>query len=211
MNTFITAAHKTAQHGLTLCASGNLSCRKDEHNMLISASGSWLSEITEDQVAICRIKDGVCINGKKPSIEIGFHQAALTKRPDINTVLHFQSPYATALACSKDIESAKDLPLIPELPYYIGPIATVPYMTPGSEALAQAVASALQEHDLVLLQNHGQVTVGKDYKEVLQRAIFFEFAAAIYFRTNQQPVPINEQGINFLHQARREGFPQESN
>ena len=175
--------------------------------MLISASGSWLSDITEDQVAICRIKDGVCINDKKPSIELGFHQAVLKQRPDIKTVLHFQSPYATALACSKEIESAKDLPLIPELPYYIGPVATVPYMTPGSDDLAQGVASALQGHDMVILQNHGQVTVGKDYREALQRAVFFEFATAIYFRTKQQPVSIDEHGITFLHQARQNGFP----
>ncbi|WP_339137343.1 MAG: class II aldolase/adducin family protein [Candidatus Electrothrix sp. GW3-4] len=207
MNSFINTAHKTAQHDLVLCGSGNLSCRKDEQHMLISTSGSWLSDLTEEQIAICRIEDGVCINGKAPSIEIGFHQAVLKQRRDINTVLHFQSPYATTLACSKDTESAKDLPLIPELPYYIGPVATVPYMTPGSDELAQAVTSALQEHDLVVLQNHGQVTVGKDYPEMLQRALFFEFAAAIYFRTNQQPVSIDEQGINFLHQARQNGFP----
>ena len=206
MNAFINAAHKTAQHGLVLCGSGNLSCRKDEHHMLISASGSWLSDITEDQIAICRIKDGVCINEKKPSIELGFHQAVLNQRRDVNTVLHFQSPFATALACSDDIESAKDLPLLPEIPYYIGPVATVPYMTPGSDDLAQAVATALLGHDLVILQNHGQVTVGKNYQEALQRAVFFEFAAAIYFRTKQQPISIDEQEINLLYQARRDGF-----
>ncbi|MCI5122508.1 MAG: class II aldolase/adducin family protein [Candidatus Electrothrix sp. AUS4] len=206
VNKFINTAHKIAQHGLVLCGSGNLSCRKDEHHILISASGAWLSDLTEEQIAICRIEDGVCINGKKPSIELGFHQQTLKQRRDVNTVLHFQSPYATALACSDDMEAAKDLPLIPELPYYIGPVATVPYLTPGSEELAQAVAAALQEHDLAVLRNHGQVTVGKDYREVLQRALFFEFAAAIYFRTNQQPVPIDGQEIDFLHQARREGF-----
>ncbi|MCI5127253.1 MAG: hypothetical protein D3905_10235 [Candidatus Electrothrix sp. AS4_5] len=41
--------HKTAQHGLVLCASGNLSYRKDEHQMLISSSGSWLSDITAEK------------------------------------------------------------------------------------------------------------------------------------------------------------------
>ncbi|MCI5129981.1 MAG: hypothetical protein D3904_00275 [Candidatus Electrothrix sp. EH2] len=45
---------RIAQHNLTLCASGNLSCRKDAHHMLISVSGFWFSEITEDQIAICR-------------------------------------------------------------------------------------------------------------------------------------------------------------
>ena len=206
MNTFINTAHKIAQHGLVLCGSGNLSCRKDEQQMLISASGSWLSDITEEQIAVCRINDGVCVNGKKPSVELGFHRYVLKQRRDVNTVLHFQSPYATALACSDDIESAKGLSCIPEVPYYIGPVATVPYLTPGSDDLAQAVTAALQKHDLVVLRNHGQVTVGKDYREVLQRALFFEFAAAIYFQTNRQPVSIDEQGINFLYQARRNGF-----
>ena len=80
-------------------------------------------------------------------------------------------------------------------------------MTPGSDDLAQAVATALLGHDLVILQNHGQVTVGRNYQDALQRAVFFEFAAAIYFRTKQQPVSIDEQGINLLYQARRDGFP----
>ncbi|MCI5208599.1 MAG: hypothetical protein D3910_07360, partial [Candidatus Electrothrix sp. ATG2] len=51
MNPFITAAPKTAQHSLSLCGSGNLSNRKDEHHMLISASNFCLSDITEEQIA----------------------------------------------------------------------------------------------------------------------------------------------------------------
>jgi len=73
--------------------------------------------------------------------------------------------------------------------------------------LTLAVAATLPGHDLIVLQNHGQVTVGKNYRDALQRALSFEVAAAIYFRTKQQPIPIDEQGINFLHQARRDGFP----
>jgi ribulose-5-phosphate 4-epimerase/fuculose-1-phosphate aldolase len=45
MNTFITAAHKIAQHDLPLGASGNLACCKDGHHMLISASGSALPKL----------------------------------------------------------------------------------------------------------------------------------------------------------------------
>jgi L-fuculose-phosphate aldolase len=87
---FISAAHQVAQHGLVLCGSGNLSWRVDSERMLITTSGAWMAEVSGDHIALCRIEDGTSLNGKKPSIEIGFHRAILCERQDINVVLHFQ-------------------------------------------------------------------------------------------------------------------------
>ncbi|MBU4212433.1 MAG: class II aldolase/adducin family protein, partial [Verrucomicrobia bacterium] len=50
---------------------------------------------------------------------------------------------------------------------------------PGSKALAEAVALVMQTHDLVQLRNHGQVTVGKDFRQVIQNAAYFEMACEI--------------------------------
>ena len=60
-----------------------------------------------------------------------------------------------------------------------GPIATVPYFAPGSEALSAAVVAKVATHDLILLRNHGPVVVGKDIDDVIQKAIFFELACRI--------------------------------
>lgn len=202
---FVSAAHRAAQQGLVLCGSGNLSWRIDDECMLITATRTWLGDMSKDQVAICRIQDGASLNGKVPSIEIGFHRAILDERQDVNVVLHFQSPYATALACRKTQQSDSFF-VIPEIPYYIGPVAVVPYMAPGSYDLARAVTSAMREHDLAVLRNHGQVTVGRDFQETFQRAIYFEFASAIYLRAGDNVEFLGEKDINSLYRARQESL-----
>lgn len=176
---FVSAAHRVAKEGLVLCGSGNLSWRIDDECMLITAAGAWLGEMSRNDVAICRIQDGASLNRKVPSIEIDFHSAILHERKDVNVVLHFQSQYATTIACRKTQQSNSFF-VIPEIPYYVGPVAVVPYMPPGSSDLAVAVTSAMREHNLAVLRNHGQVTVGKDFREAFQRAVYFEFASAIY-------------------------------
>lgn len=178
---FVSTARRVAQQGLVVCGSGNLSWRIDDKSMLITAAGAWLGEMSRNDVAICRIRDGASLNRKVPSIEVGFHSAILRERHDVNVVLHFQSQYATTIACRKTQQSNSFF-VIPEIPYYVGPVAVVPYMPPGSSELAMAVASAMREHNLVLLRNHGQVTVGKDFREAFQRAVYFEFASAICLR-----------------------------
>jgi ribulose-5-phosphate 4-epimerase/fuculose-1-phosphate aldolase len=200
---FIMAAHGVARHGLVLCGSGNLSMRADGDHMLVTESGAWMSDMTKDQVAICRIEDGVCVNQKTPSVEIGFHKAVLKTRRDINLVLHFQSPYATTLAC-REMNWEHNLFLIPEGPYYIGPVAVIPYMPPGSEGLAKAVATAMEFHDMAVLKNHGQVTVGKDYKKMLERAVFFELASFVYYRAGKDARFLEKDAVDSLFQARRE-------
>ena len=200
---FVSAARRIADHGLVLCGSGNLSWRIDDQTMLISTTGAWLGELTKNQVAVCRIRDGACLNDKAPSIESGFHRAILSKRRDIHVVLHFQSLYATIIACRKE-QTVDCLFVTPEIPYYIGPVAVVPYMDPGSAGLAEAVTSALSEHDLAILRNHGQVTVGRDFREAFQRAAYFEFASAICVRGGENVQGLGEEAVKSLYRAKRE-------
>ena len=87
---FVSACHRVASHGLVRSSSGNLSCRVNEECMLITATRSWMGELTRDQVAVCRISDGAVLNEKKPSAENGFHFGILHERSDVNVVLHFQ-------------------------------------------------------------------------------------------------------------------------
>lgn len=198
---FISAAHCVAQHNLVICGSGNLSWRIDKGNMLITATGSWMGQLSPDEVALCTIADGVCLNGKTSSIEYRFHRAILHEYPDINVVLHFQSPHATALACSKGRK--RKYAVIPEIPYYIGRVKEIPYMAPGSDALAEAVTGAIADHTLVVIRNHGQVVVGGTFKEALQRALFFEFACEIIVHTGNKAEVLSNEAVDFLMKARK--------
>lgn len=205
LDEFVAAAHQIAQQGLVSCGSGNLSRRIDQECMLITETGAWLADMSGDQVAICRVHDGASLNGKAPSIEAGLHRAVLSERQDVHVVLHFQSPWATAMACRKALKSDHFF-VIPELPYYVGPVAIVPYMDPGSAGLARAVSSAFREHDMVILRNHGQVTAGRDFREAIQRAVYLEFASAVCLRAGKDVEILGAEAIKALYRA-RQGSP----
>ena len=115
---FVDACHRAAGYGLVRCSSGNMSWRAAEDIMLVTATKSWISDITTDQVSICRISDGAVLNDKRPSIESGFHGGIFKNRPEVNVVLHFQSTAATTIACCDP--DAVDFNVILELPFYIG-------------------------------------------------------------------------------------------
>lgn len=195
---FVVACHRIASFGLVRCSSGNLSCRTDEEHMLITTTRSWMAEITKEQIAVCRISDGNVLNEKKPSAESGFHFGILRERSDVNVVLHFQSPYATAMACSS--MEYKDFSIIPEIPYYIGAVSTVPYLNPGSNELAREVVSAMKGHNLVIIKNHGQVTVGKSFDDAIQKASFFELACEIIIHAGGRIQCISQEAIDYLRQ-----------
>lgn len=177
IETFIAQAHRFGNDKLMLCSSGNLSWRIGDE-MLVSGTGSWLPAIGKEKVSICRISDRQSLNGVKPSMESGFHAGILQNRPDVNVVLHFQSEYATAIACMKSIPS--NFNVTAEIPCHVGTeIPVVPYYRPGSPELAAAVVESLTNHNSALLRKHGQVVCGKDFNDVYQRAIFFEMACRI--------------------------------
>ena len=193
---FLQACHRVAAAGLVRCSSGNLSLRVDAERLLVTASRSWLSRVTPETIALCRIADGALLEGGQPSAEIGFHAGILKARPEVNIVLHFQTPCATALACQAP--RAIDYFVIPEIPFYIGPIGRVPYLAPGTEELARAVTDAMREHDLILLANHGQVTVARDVEHAIQNAVFFELACEILVCAGDRVVALPEPEANAL-------------
>ena len=193
---FIEACHDTARHGLVRCSSGNMSLRLDSSRMLITASRSWMGDLSADGVCVCRISDGSPVDEKQPSVEMGFHAGILRCRPDVNVVLHFQTPCGTALA-SRDAENVNYF-VIPEVPFYIGPVARVLYEQPGSEELADAVTDAMRTHDMVTIVNHGQVTVADSFAHAIQNASFFELACEIILHGGDELAPLSCEEAQYL-------------
>ena len=193
---FIAQAHRVGDAGLTVCSSGNISWRVGEE-VLLSGTGSWVPSLPKEKVAICKLETGEVLNGVKPSMESGFHLGILRERPDVNVVLHFQSPYATAVACMKEIPS--DFNVTAEVPCHVGSeIPVIPYFRPGSPELAGHVVAAMKDHDSILLRKHGQVVCGKDFDEVFEKAMFFEMACRIIVQTHGDYSVLTPQEIEDL-------------
>ena len=194
--TFLEQAHRYGAEKLMLCSSGNLSWRIGEQ-ALVSGTGSWVPALRREKVAVCDIATGTPLNGVKPSMESTFHLGILRERPDVNVVLHFQSEYATAVACMK--EKPVNFNVTAEVPVHVGAeIPVIPYYRPGSPELAKAVVEAMKDHNSVLLTNHGQVVCGKDFDQVFERACFFEMACRIIVQSGGDYSVLTPQEIEDL-------------
>lgn len=193
---FLAMAHRVGDAGLTICSSGNISWRIGDE-ALVSGTGSWVPSLRREKVSRCLVATGEVLNGVKPSMESGFHLGVLRERPDVDVVLHFQSPYATAVACMQQIP--ENFNVTAEIPCHVGSeIPVIPYFRPGSPELAEHVKAALKDHNSCLLRKHGQVVCGKNFDEVFERAMFFEMACRIIVLTGGKYEVLSASEINDL-------------
>lgn len=192
---FCDRAQQYARLNLVQCSSGNLSLRVGD-KALISGTGSWLENLSPAQVAVCDIASGKPQDDVIPSMESVFHLGILRERSDVNVVLHFQSEYATTVACMK--VKPKDFNVTLEVPYRVGGIAVIPYYRPGSGELAAAVTEAMKTCNAVLMSNHGQVVCGRDYDEVQERALFFEMACRIIVQSRMECTVLSPEDVQDL-------------
>lgn len=165
--------------------------------MLLSGTGSWVPELTADRVSVCRLDTGEILNGVRPSMESTFHLGVLRERPDMNVVLHFQSPYATAVACME--RRPDNFNFTAEMALHVGEtIPMIPYFRPGSPDLARNVIEQMRTHNSVMLLKHGQVVCGEDFDHAFERAMFFEMGCRIAVLNGNNVNPLTRDEINDL-------------
>lgn len=168
------------QKGFVNALEGNISILDRESGELyITPSTLSKATLTEDMVAV--LKDGEQIGGNcKRSSEYLLHEAALKARPDCNAVVHTHVPYLTAYAyCNQDIE----LRCSTSFALLFEKIPCLPYGQPGTTHIADGIEEAMEDHDLVLLGNHGCVSVGKTMEAAMNIIEVAEEVLRIYHLT----------------------------
>ena len=146
---------------LVAAADGNISARLPSGNLLVTPSRVSKGDIVEDAVLYCS-PDGRRIRGTgQVSSEIMLHVAAYAVRKDVRAIVHAHPPLASAFTFA-GAEAFLSEPILPEVVARLGGIPAVPYVTPGTQALADAAAPYFAKHDAVLLNQHGAVTLGSD-------------------------------------------------
>jgi L-fuculose-phosphate aldolase len=155
---------------------GNLSARVAQDLLICTRHGAEKSALSTDDLVICDL-DGRKLEGSgSPTSEMNMHRTAYKLRPDISAVIHAHPPTATGFAAASVLLDQLSLP---EMVVLLGPVALVPYATPGSEELAQQLAGFLPEHDGFLLENHGALTVGATLRQAALRMELIEHNAQI--------------------------------
>ena len=179
-NEIVSFGKKLIAAKLTVGTTGNLSILHPQEGMVaISPSGLAYFETQPEDVVVIDLDGNIREGTYRPSSESTLHLELYNLRPDIHSVIHTHSVYATTIACLGWE--------IPALHYVIGlagtkvPIAS--YATYGTKELADSVSKTIAHYNAVLLANHGLIAVGPNIRSAFATAEAIEFAARVYYQS----------------------------
>ena len=146
--------HKMWQLGWVAANDGNVSVRLEDGTFLATPTGMSKSFITPDKLLRIDAKGNVLegAEGLRPSSEIKMHLRCYEKRADVNAVVHAHPPAATGFAVA---HRPMDMYNMIEDVAAIGAVPLTPYGTPSTTEVPDAIEPYLNDHDVMLLENHG--------------------------------------------------------
>ena len=162
--------------GFVAANDGNISVKVSDNEYYCTPTGVSKGFMTPDM--IIRIDgNGNKIEGKlNPSSEIKMHLRCYEKRADVNAVVHAHPPAATGFAVA---HRPMDMYNMIEDVAAIGAVPLTPYGTPSTTEVPDAIEPYLNDHDVMLLENHGALTVGSDVITAYYRMESLELWAKI--------------------------------
>ena len=169
------------EKGLVPGKSGNISIRykKDEYERIaVTPSGLSLKSLAEKDIVIVDLDENkIYDDAKTPTSELLMHLKIYKARKDINAIVHTHSPIATGFAfAGEKIERIEGFgPIKDRFIHYID------HYDPGSVELAEAVSKGLEKTDVVILKEHGIVSIGKNLDEASLLSEFIEESAKTQF------------------------------
>lgn len=171
------------QRGYIAAADGNVSVRLGERRMLVTPTGARKGFLKPDDLAVCDL-EGRPVRGEvnRPSSEIAMHVAVYANRSDVRAVVHAHPPCAVAHTVAR---TSLAEPLMPEVYCELGEILTLSYTTPTTVEVPDALQEPIRNHDALLLERHGSITVGPTLEKAYDRLEILEHAARISLMAHQ--------------------------
>jgi L-fuculose-phosphate aldolase len=192
----IRVCRRLYERGLVAATDGNISCRCEDGTLLITPSGVAKGELEETDLLRVDERGQVLAGEGKPSSELRMHLAVYTGRPDVQAVVHAHPPLLTAFTLAGVPFVAETLP---EVWLTIGPVPTAVYATPSTAEVVTAITPYIANHQAILLERHGSLTVGKDLKEAYLRLEKLEHAAYTLLcsrlLSGRQPTPLPPEAL----------------
>lgn len=169
---------RLAEKDLIAATDGNVSCRAGRDTLLVTPSGKPKGALKPADLLLLDLQ-GETLSGRgKPSNEIRMHLEVYRRREDVSAVVHAHPPMLTAFTLA-GIPFMADA--LPEVWLMFGPVPTVPYATPSTDDVPEAIAPYLEEHQAILLERHGSLTLGRSLDEACMRLEKLEHAARTLF------------------------------
>jgi L-ribulose-5-phosphate 4-epimerase len=170
---------------------------EDGRNIIIKPSGVNFSELTYSQLCIVDIYSGKLISGMKPSVDTAIHLEIYKAFPEIKSIIHSHSKFATSWA-----QALRPIPILgtTHADYFISDIPVARQLEKDEldeyeKNLGQCVVDFYQTKKInplnipaILLPGHGVMVFSDSSKRTLECAIVLEeIAEMAYYTTSINP------------------------
>lgn len=172
-------AKSALKYGLVTAAEGNFSVRISNRNLFaITPSAIEYDKLTLEDIVVINTEGEKIFGDKKPSSEWPLHATIYENKPEINSVVHTHSIYASIMAVI-----GEGIPVIIEeqVVYVKGDIRVAEYGITGTLDLAENALKALEDRRAALLKNHGLVAIAEKPEKAIYIALVAEKLAKIYY------------------------------
>lgn len=163
---------------------GNITVKLNDHELLTTPTGVSKGFMTVDMIIKCDWTGKVLSSnpGFRPSSEVKMHLDVYKERPDIGAIVHAHPQYATSFAVA-------GIPLnkcvLPEAVIVMGAVPIAPYGLPSSMEIPDRVRPFIKNSDVILLENHGALTLGADLLNAYHKMETLEHTASIVWKAIQ--------------------------
>lgn len=199
---------KLWENRLVMWTSGNVSARDLKTNLVvIKPSGVSYNKLSPDNLVVVDLNGNTIEGNLKPSVDMATHLYVYKHIPDVMSVIHTHSTYASAFAAI-----GKPIPVcLTAMADFFGrdiPIGNLVLI--GEEEIGKEIVNKIGNSKAIIMKNHGPFTVGKNVNEALKAAIFLEEGTKVLIMSKilGEPQPIPESIVNKLHKNYNEKYGQ---
>ena len=189
-------------------AAGNISARLNSEYVLCTPTMLSKGDLQPADICLTDLDGNILAGDRLRTSELLLHLEIYKSNLKARAVVHCHPPHATAFALTG---SAPPNGYHSEFEFFIGPVAVAPYETPGTPAFAQTVRPFVENHNTILLANHGVVCWSDTVTHAEWLAEILETWCTTYLIAQQvgrplQPIPA-EKMEELLAAKQRLGFP----
>jgi L-ribulose-5-phosphate 4-epimerase len=193
---------------LVMWTSGNVSARDSETDfVVIKPSGVSYKDLSPSNLVVVDLNGNIIEGSLKPSVDLATHLYVYKHMPEVNSVIHTHSTYASAFA-TVGMEIPVYLTAMAD--FFGGKIPLGELVLIGEEEIGKEIINKIGNSKAIIMKNHGPFTIGKDIKESLQAAIFLEEAAKVIIMAKilGEPQIIPGDIVKTLHKNYTEKYGQ---
>ncbi|MDK1031306.1 MAG: L-ribulose-5-phosphate 4-epimerase [Planctomycetia bacterium] len=166
------ANRELPRQGLVTMTSGNVSGRDfDKQLAIIKPSGVSFDDLKPEEMVVVDL-EGKVVEGKlKPSVDTATHLYVYRHMPEVGSVIHTHSNYATSFAAL-----GQGIPVcLTAMGDEFGcPVPCSGYAKIGGEEIGAEIVKTIGKSPAVLIKNHGVFAVGKSVRAALKAAVMVE-------------------------------------